>query len=53
MRRRACPIVLKGAPIALLLVLALGAALVARDAAAIRNGMKRDDLAFKAQPAGA
>jgi hypothetical protein len=51
--RKAWPFIRKGAPIALLLVLALGAALVARDAAAIRNGMKRDDLAFQAQPAGA
>ena len=49
--RRAWPYIRKGAPIAVLLILAVLAALVARDAAAIRNGMKRDDLAFQAQPA--
>jgi hypothetical protein len=51
--RRAWPFVRKGAPITVLLILAVLAALVARDAAAIRNGMKRDDLAFQAQPASA
>jgi hypothetical protein len=48
---RARPILRKGLPIAVLLVLALVAALVARDAAAIRRGIEGGDLAFKAQPA--
>jgi hypothetical protein len=48
---RARSILRKGLPIALLLVLALFAALVARDAAAIRRGIEGGDLAFKAQPA--
>lgn len=49
--KKAWPIVRKAAPIAILLVLALVAALVARDAAAIRHGMERGDLAFEAVPA--
>jgi hypothetical protein len=49
--KRARPIIRKGLPIAVLLVLALVAALVARDAAAIRRGIEGSDLAFKAQPA--
>ncbi len=49
--KRAEPIVRKGLPIAILLVLAVLAALVARDAAAIRGGIEGGDLAFKAQPA--
>jgi hypothetical protein len=49
--RHARPIIRKGLPIAILLVLALFAALVARDAAAIRRGFEGGDLAFKAQPA--
>jgi hypothetical protein len=49
--KKALPIIRKAAPIAILLVLALVAALVARDAAAIRHGMQRGDLAFEAVPA--
>jgi hypothetical protein len=49
--KKAWPVVRKAAPIAILLVLALVAALVARDAAAIRHGMERGDLAFEAVPA--
>ncbi|HEV3478752.1 MAG TPA: hypothetical protein VG144_04815 [Gaiellaceae bacterium] len=43
---RAWPAVRKGAPIALLLALAITAALVARDAAAVRNSVERGDLVF-------
>lgn len=49
--RRAGPILHKGAPIAGLLVLAVVAALVARDAAAVQRSFDRSDLAFEAQPA--
>lgn len=49
--RRYVPVVRKIAPIVLLLALAAIAALVARDAASIRHGMERGDLAFEAQPA--
>lgn len=49
--RRAKPILRKGLPIAVLIVLATLAALVARDAAAIQRGFEGSDLAFKAQPA--
>lgn len=49
--RRAGPILHKGAPIAGLLVLAVVAALVARDAAAVQRSFERSDLAFEAQPA--
>jgi hypothetical protein len=49
--RRALPVVTKAAPIAVLLALALAAALVARDAAAIRRGLERSDHAFRAEPA--
>jgi hypothetical protein len=49
--RRVRPIVRKGLPIAVLVVLATLAALVARDAAAVRRGFEGGDLAFKAQPA--
>lgn len=49
--RRAGPILRKGAPIAGLLVLAVVAALVARDAAAVQRSFERSDLAFEAQPA--
>jgi hypothetical protein len=45
------PIVRKIAPIVVLVALAAIAALVARDAAAIRHGMERGDLAFEALPA--
>jgi hypothetical protein len=49
--RRYRPVVRKVAPIVVLLALAAIAALIARDAAAIRHGMERGDLAFEAQPA--
>jgi hypothetical protein len=49
--KRARPVLRKGLPIAILIVLAVFAALVARDAAAIRSGFEGGDLAFKAQPA--
>lgn len=49
--RRAGPILRKGAPLAGLLVLAVVAALVARDAAAVQRSFDRSDLAFEAQPA--
>jgi hypothetical protein len=49
--RRARPILRKAWPIAVLLVLALVAALIARDAAAVQRGFDRSDLAFEAQPA--
>ena len=49
--KRARPILRKGLPIAILIALAVFAALVARDAAAIRSGFEGGDLAFKAQPA--
>jgi hypothetical protein len=49
--RRARPILRKAAPILGLLALALVAALVARDAAAVQRGFDRSDLAFEAQPA--
>jgi hypothetical protein len=48
---RARPILRKAAPIAGLLALALIAALVARDAAAVQRAFDRSDLAFEAQPA--
>ena len=49
--KRARPMIRKGLPIAILIVLAVFAALVARDAAAIQRGFEGGDLAFKAQPA--
>jgi hypothetical protein len=49
--RRHWPLIRKVGPIVVLLALAAIAALVARDAAAIRHGMDRGDLAFKALPA--
>jgi hypothetical protein len=49
--RRSWPIVRKVGPIVVLVVLAAIAAVIARDAAAIRHGMERGDLAFEAQPA--
>lgn len=49
--RRARPILRKAAPIVALLALALVAALVARDAAAVHRAFDRSDLAFEAQPA--
>jgi tetratricopeptide (TPR) repeat protein len=49
--RRYWPLVRTLAPIVVLLALAATAALVARDAAAIRHGMERGDLAFEALPA--
>lgn len=49
--RRVWPVVRKVGPIVVLLVLAAISALVARDAAAIRHGMDRGDLAFEALPA--
>ena len=49
--RRVRPILRKGLPIAVLVVLSVLAALVARDAAAIRSELEGGDLAFKAQPA--
>lgn len=49
--RRARPILRKALPIAALLALALIAALVARDAAAVQRAFDRSDLAFEAQPA--
>ena len=48
--RRARPILRKAAPIVALLALALVAALVARDAAAVQRAFDRSDLAFEAQP---
>lgn len=49
--RRLRPMLRKALPIAGLLVLALVAAVVARDAAAIQRAFDRSDLAFEAQPA--
>lgn len=49
--RRARPILRKALPIVGLLTLAVLAALVARDAAAVQRGFDRSDLAFEAQPA--
>jgi hypothetical protein len=49
--RRHWPLIRKVGPIVILLALAAIAALIARDAAAIRHGMERGDLAFEAQPA--
>lgn len=49
--KRHWPTIRKVLPIAVLALLALVAALIARDAAAIRQGMERGDLAFEAQPA--
>lgn len=49
--RRHWPTVRKAAPVVVLLALALIAALIARDAAAIRHGLERGDLAFEASPA--
>ncbi|MDP9491324.1 MAG: hypothetical protein M3P42_03855, partial [Actinomycetota bacterium] len=49
--RRVRPILRKAAPIVGLLALAVVAALVARDAAAVQRGFDRSDLAFEAQPA--
>jgi hypothetical protein len=51
MRRRVWPVVRKVGPIVLLVALGLFFALWAKDAAAIRHGMERSDLAFEAQPA--
>jgi hypothetical protein len=48
---RARPILRQAAPIVGLLALALVAALVARDAAAVQRAFDRSDLAFEAQPA--
>lgn len=48
---RAWPIARKALPIVVLVLLAVAAALVARDAAAIHRGFEGGDLAFKAQPA--
>ena len=44
--KRARPILRKGLPIAILIALAVFAALVARDAAAIRSGLEGGDLAL-------
>jgi hypothetical protein len=49
--KRYRPIVRKLAPIVVLVTLAAIAALIGRDAATIRHGMERGDLAFEAQPA--
>ena len=49
--RRHWPTIRKVLPIVVLVVLAAIAALIARDAAAIRHGMERGDLAFEAEPA--
>ena len=49
--RRARPILRKAAPIAALLILAVVAALVSRDAAAVDGAFDRSDVAFEAQPA--
>lgn len=49
--KRHWPLVRKVAPVVVLLALAAVAALIARDAAAIRHGMERGDLAFEALPA--
>jgi hypothetical protein len=49
--RRHWPTIRKVLPIVVLALLALIAALIARDAAAVRHGMERGDLAFEAQPA--
>lgn len=49
--RRARPALRKAAPIVALLVLAVVAALIARDAAAVQRAFDRSDLAFEAQPA--
>jgi hypothetical protein len=49
--RRAWPWVRKVGPIVLLVALGTLFALVARDAAAVRHGMERSDLAFEALPA--
>jgi hypothetical protein len=49
--RRHWPAIRKVLPIVVLVALGAIAALVARDAAAIRHGMERGDLAFEAQPA--
>lgn len=48
---RVGPIARKALPVAGLLALAVFAALVARDAAAVQRGFEGSDLAFKAQPA--
>ena len=49
--RGALPAVRKGAPIVVLLALAVTAALVARDAAAVRHSLERGDLVFlESQP---
>ena len=45
------PIVRKVGPIVVLAALAAIAAVIARDAAAIRHGLERGDLAFEAEPA--
>ena len=49
--RRAWPWVRKVGPIVLLVLLGTVFALIARDAAAVRHGMERSDLAFEALPA--
>jgi hypothetical protein len=48
--RLARPILVKGAPIVVLVVLAAAAAMIARDAATIQRVFDRSDLAFEAQP---
>jgi hypothetical protein len=50
-RRRMWPVARKVGPIVILLVLGVLFALIAKDAAAIRHGMERSDIAFEAQPA--
>lgn len=49
--KRHVPLIGKLVPIVVLVALAAIAALIARDAAAIRHGMERGDLAFEASPA--
>jgi hypothetical protein len=51
MMRRAWPWVRKVGPIVVLVALGVFFALWAKDAAAVRHGMERSDLAFEAQPA--
>jgi hypothetical protein len=51
MIRRSWPTTRKVGPIVLLVLVGLLFALVARDAAAVRHGMQRSDLAFEALPA--
>ena len=49
--KRYLPLIGKLVPIVVLVALAAIAALIARDAAALRHGMERGDLAFEASPA--